>query len=173
MGYLFFKKSCCFLKHSSGRDTHHSVSVCKQRGLSAHHVSEQTDDTRQISSVVKMGHWGLWLKVCFLLLVYVTLQSASGKSQKISRKRTLVWGPGLNAKAVLPARYFFIQAVDKNGLKWVEREVLIFFLKKLKYCSWLERFSEWKKFVWCCERCFFQIYCKFLEFLTTLWLCGD
>lgn len=33
----------------------------------------------------------------------------------ISPGRCLVWGPGLNPDAVLPVRYFFIQAVDSRG----------------------------------------------------------
>ncbi len=30
-------------------------------------------------------------------------------------KKTEVWGPGLKSEVVLPARYFFIHAADKNG----------------------------------------------------------
>ncbi|KAF3689203.1 KDEL motif-containing protein 2 Precursor [Channa argus] len=35
--------------------------------------------------------------------------------QGISPERCLVWGPGLKPDAVLPVRYFFIQAVDSKG----------------------------------------------------------
>lgn len=31
--------------------------------------------------------------------------------------KTLVWGPGLDPNIVLPARFFFIQAVDLSGRK--------------------------------------------------------
>lgn len=33
----------------------------------------------------------------------------------ISAKNTLVWGPGLDARITLPARYFFVQSVDKGN----------------------------------------------------------
>lgn len=36
-----------------------------------------------------------------------------------SAANTLVWGPGLEANVVLPARFFFVQAVDSSGRKWV------------------------------------------------------
>lgn len=36
-----------------------------------------------------------------------------------SAAKTLVWGPGLEADVVLPARFFYIQAVDSSGRKWV------------------------------------------------------
>lgn len=34
-----------------------------------------------------------------------------------SAAKTLVWGPGLEANVVLPARFFYIQAVDSSGTK--------------------------------------------------------
>lgn len=34
-----------------------------------------------------------------------------------SAAKTLVWGPGLEADVVLPARFFYIQAVDSSGRK--------------------------------------------------------
>lgn len=34
-----------------------------------------------------------------------------------SAAKTLVWGPGLEANMVLPARFFYIQAVDSSGRK--------------------------------------------------------
>lgn len=34
-----------------------------------------------------------------------------------SAANTLVWGPGLEADVVLPARFFYIQAVDSSGRK--------------------------------------------------------
>lgn len=38
-------------------------------------------------------------------------------ADKPSAARTLVWGPGLEAEVVLPARFFYIQAVDSSGRK--------------------------------------------------------
>lgn len=34
-----------------------------------------------------------------------------------SAAKTLVWGPGLEANIVLPARFFYIRAVDSTGRK--------------------------------------------------------
>ena len=34
-----------------------------------------------------------------------------------SDAKTLVWGPGLETDIVLPARFFYIQAVDESGRK--------------------------------------------------------
>ena len=34
-----------------------------------------------------------------------------------SAAKTLVWGPGLEADVVLPARFFYIQAADGSGRK--------------------------------------------------------
>lgn len=42
------------------------------------------------------------------------LTQASGKGQ-LSPEKTEIWGPGLKAAVVLPARYFYIQAVDTAG----------------------------------------------------------
>lgn len=37
----------------------------------------------------------------------------------LSPANSLVWGPGLEVKFVVPARYFYIQAVDKYNQKYV------------------------------------------------------
>ncbi|KAM6984990.1 protein O-glucosyltransferase 2 [Aplochiton taeniatus] len=37
-----------------------------------------------------------------------------------SAAKTLVWGPGLQANIVLPARFFYIQAVDRSGTNFTE-----------------------------------------------------
>nr|XP_023695917.1 KDEL motif-containing protein 1 [Paramormyrops kingsleyae] len=56
-----------------------------------------------------------------LLRITVICLSGSGQTQAAvpspspSPARTLVWGPGLKANVVLPARYFFIQAADSAG----------------------------------------------------------
>ena len=37
--------------------------------------------------------------------------------KRVSAKHCVVWGPGLESKVVLPARFFFIQTADKDGTK--------------------------------------------------------
>lgn len=45
---------------------------------------------------------------------------AGGEAHQVpSASTTLVWGPGLQPHIVLPARFFYIQAVDSSGRKWV------------------------------------------------------
>lgn len=34
---------------------------------------------------------------------------------RLSPEKSEIWGPGLKAAVVLPARYFYIQAVDTSG----------------------------------------------------------
>lgn len=41
--------------------------------------------------------------------------AAAGGSGRPSAEHSVVWGPGLRAEAVLPARYFYVQAVDAEG----------------------------------------------------------
>ncbi|XP_072119571.1 protein O-glucosyltransferase 2 isoform X1 [Mobula birostris] len=55
-----------------------------------------------------------WL---FYILVIIT-SSATENVTKVSPKRSLVWGPGLDANKVLPARYFFIQAVAEDHVNF-------------------------------------------------------
>lgn len=52
-----------------------------------------------------------------LLLGYCfggALTQTGGKGQ-LSPEKSEIWGPGLKAAVVLPARYFYIQAVDTAG----------------------------------------------------------
>ena len=39
------------------------------------------------------------------------------KAVNLSGKNSLIWGPGLDERIVLPARFFFIQAVDEGHNK--------------------------------------------------------
>ncbi|XP_031436705.1 protein O-glucosyltransferase 2 isoform X1 [Clupea harengus] len=56
----------------------------------------------------------LWLSQSVLALVLQTIPGTLAGSVPCAAT-SLVWGPGLEAKVVLPARYFFIQAADTNG----------------------------------------------------------
>ncbi|XP_067632235.1 protein O-glucosyltransferase 2-like [Eurosta solidaginis] len=62
----------------------------------------------------------LWYN--FLLSTILTLFDfvyTLDESRIVDAEKTLVWGPGLKPdEVVLPARYFFIHAVDKNGHKF-------------------------------------------------------
>ena len=58
----------------------------------------------------------LWLSQSVLALVLQTIPGTLAGSVPCAAT-SLVWGPGLEAKVVLPARYFFIQAADTNGRK--------------------------------------------------------
>lgn len=40
---------------------------------------------------------------------------AEGGGGRVSAELSSVWGPGLRAAAVLPARYFFVLALDAQG----------------------------------------------------------
>lgn len=55
-------------------------------------------------------------KPLLTLLVWLA-SSARASSPEPSAARSLVWGLGLETSAVLPARFFFIQAVDRSGKK--------------------------------------------------------
>lgn len=52
------------------------------------------------------------------LLLVCTFSAVCGQSiPDINPTECLIWGPGLEAEAVLPVRYFFIQAVDSSQQK--------------------------------------------------------
>ncbi|XP_061579988.1 protein O-glucosyltransferase 2 isoform X1 [Cololabis saira] len=55
---------------------------------------------------------GVWLCV---LPVLVLGSSPAGTGATLSAAGTLVWGPGLEPDIVLPARFFYIQAVESSG----------------------------------------------------------
>ncbi|XP_063069678.1 protein O-glucosyltransferase 2 [Engraulis encrasicolus] len=57
----------------------------------------------------------LWL--CVWVVGLAALQTAPGALAGAAPcpTRSLVWGPGLEPKVILPARYFFIQAADSEG----------------------------------------------------------
>lgn len=50
-----------------------------------------------------------------LLPLQLALLVAAGAGTRVSAPRSLAWGPGLQAAAVLPVRYFFLQSVDSDG----------------------------------------------------------
>ena len=57
----------------------------------------------------KMNHWS---SVLLFALLAVSLTA-----EKISVEKSMVYGPGLSSNIVMPARYFYIQAVDVKGKK--------------------------------------------------------
>lgn len=73
---------------------------------------------------VKMESWTaepprLFLGVLLLCCLAVSTHEVPGTQTGSvpSAAKTLVWGPGLEANVVLPARFFYIQAVDRSGKK--------------------------------------------------------
>ncbi|XP_030561243.1 protein O-glucosyltransferase 2-like [Drosophila novamexicana] len=66
----------------------------------------------------------LFATICSLIII---LRFSACEDQSVDVKKTLVWGPGLKPDdIVLPARYFFIHAVDKTGKKFASRTYLKF-----------------------------------------------
>lgn len=53
---------------------------------------------------------------CFFLGAFPAL-AETGEGRRLCPEKSEIWGPGLKAAVVLPARYFFIQAVDTSGDK--------------------------------------------------------
>lgn len=49
-----------------------------------------------------------------LLLALLNCLGAATR-ERVAPERCVVWGPGLNPDAVVPVRYFFIQAANSNG----------------------------------------------------------
>lgn len=57
----------------------------------------------------------LGVRRALLLPLQLALLVAAGTRAHVSAPRSLAWGPGLQADAVLPVRYFFLQSVDSDG----------------------------------------------------------
>ncbi|XP_052214098.1 protein O-glucosyltransferase 2-like isoform X7 [Dreissena polymorpha] len=57
------------------------------------------------------------LKVLFLVLLCLnsSASESKGESGSVDWKKTKIWGPGLKAEFVVPARYFFVQLIDNEG----------------------------------------------------------
>jgi len=50
-----------------------------------------------------------------VVLVVISTTGPVSAREGVRAERCLLWGPGLTRDAVLPVRYFFIQAVGSNG----------------------------------------------------------
>lgn len=57
-----------------------------------------------------------WLTMSDVVHICIT-RDVNVCQQQVDTKLSLVWGPGLIADMTLPARYFYIQAVDTCGNK--------------------------------------------------------
>lgn len=53
--------------------------------------------------------------LCYLTLGTIPVFTVSGGGNQLSPENSLIWGPGLRADVVLPARYFYVQALDTEG----------------------------------------------------------
>ncbi|XP_078513629.1 protein O-glucosyltransferase 2 [Lissotriton helveticus] len=60
----------------------------------------------------------LCLRLSLFLTAAPLITEASVKGH-VDPERCLIWGPGLRAEVVLPARHFYIQAVDAEGQKFI------------------------------------------------------
>lgn len=60
----------------------------------------------------------LCLRLSLFLTAAPLITEASVKGH-VDPERCLIWGPGLRAEVVLPARHFYIQAVDAEGQKLI------------------------------------------------------
>ncbi|CAD7681036.1 unnamed protein product [Nyctereutes procyonoides] len=58
--------------------------------------------------------FSILLLYCFFLGTVPALAETGGE-RPLSPEKSEIWGPGLKAAVVLPARYFYIQAVDASG----------------------------------------------------------
>lgn len=59
--------------------------------------------------------FSLWLPCCLSWATLLLALWAPPGGSQLSPEKSLAWGPGLRAQVVLPARYFYIQAVDTEG----------------------------------------------------------
>ncbi|XP_071957348.1 protein O-glucosyltransferase 2-like [Antedon mediterranea] len=62
----------------------------------------------------------VFASVMFFSLVTLTESVKDKQKRVVCPKQTIVWGPGLKADFTVPARYFFIQAVDLNGQNFTD-----------------------------------------------------
>ncbi|TDG44736.1 hypothetical protein AWZ03_008877 [Drosophila navojoa] len=69
----------------------------------------------------------MFMLTAIICSVIFILRFSACEEQIVDVRKTLVWGPGLKPDdIVLPARYFFIHAVDTNGKKFDSRTYLKF-----------------------------------------------
>ena len=57
------------------------------------------------------------LNITLFCIFSSILTIIDGAQSSLSLENTLIWGPGLDASITLPARFFFIQAVNTQGEK--------------------------------------------------------
>lgn len=50
-----------------------------------------------------------------ILVAFIVSDSPASGCEEVSPERSLVWGPGLSPDAVVPVRFFYIQAVNSKG----------------------------------------------------------
>ncbi|MBN3291499.1 KDEL1 protein, partial [Polypterus senegalus] len=55
------------------------------------------------------------MHLCVVASLLLIVTARETESASLCPVKTLIWGPGLNPKIVLPARYFYVQAVDSQG----------------------------------------------------------
>ncbi|XP_026168062.1 protein O-glucosyltransferase 3 [Mastacembelus armatus] len=66
------------------------------------------------ADLVEPFHGSLVCRI-IVLVVFISTRFTGSDCEGVRPERCLVWGPGLSPDTVLPARYFFIQAVNSKG----------------------------------------------------------
>ena len=61
----------------------------------------------------------IFVQICCQQQVVVEAAGTGDDARRVDVKKSIVWGPGLNPNFNVPVRYFYIQAVDQYGNKWV------------------------------------------------------
>lgn len=116
---------CCHLRRVNKNKL--SVGICTSFDITRE-TSYKRDDI--FDMVFIYNHL---LFVLSVLLLTTERSSAEGADQSgtrtLSLEKSIVWGPGLKSRFSLPVRYFFIQAVDQFGEKYVLFFLLSFNIK--------------------------------------------
>lgn len=92
----------------TGLKFHCKIAVRKRQGTKA--FSEEPSHRNMLRKLLS-----LFVLCCLGLLEHTPPVASTGAVP--SATRTLVWGSGLEANIVLPARFFYIQTVDSSGRK--------------------------------------------------------
>ncbi len=76
-------------------------------------------DLHQMSNMIMRIFKSMKLKwtATMSLLFMVTSFGGCTDAVNVDSRNSIVWGPGLKADFTVPARYFYIQAVDTSGNK--------------------------------------------------------
>lgn len=87
------------------------------------------EDKDSKSESVEAGQLGMSHRLLLLLFCLEVFRHDDPSGAQVgpepSAAKSLIWGPGLETNIVLPARFFYIQAVDSSGKKYVKVHWLV------------------------------------------------